>query len=347
MKKFLSTFLATLLVLTFATSCGKKSEKAKLKLYNWGDYLSASVVKKFEKEFNCQIIQETFDSNEAMYAKIKAGATQFDVLVPSCYMVNIMVKQDMLLKLDKTLLPNVTKYINRTYLSKSLDKDMDYSVPYLASFTGIGYNSKILTTPPKSWRVFENTKYVKRCSLLNDQREVLGIALKTLNLNPNSTKQEDIDKAVALVRSWKKNIAKFEVDNAIRSLASGEFHVIHTYSGDVLQLLEDYPNISFTIPQEGGMYTLDNFVILKNSSNKTLAHNFINFMHRPDIAAENMNGIRYYSPNIEAQKFVDETLRKNPAFTVSAEDFNRCSFIEDLGDNNKIFYQAWEKVKAQ
>ena len=109
MKKFLSTFLATLLVLTFATSCGKKSEKAKLKLYNWGDYLSPSVVKKFEKEFNCQVIQETFDSNEAMYAKIKAGATQFDVLVPSCYMVNIMVKQDMLLKLDKTLLPNVLK----------------------------------------------------------------------------------------------------------------------------------------------------------------------------------------------------------------------------------------------
>jgi spermidine/putrescine transport system substrate-binding protein len=347
MKKFLCSFLVVLFVATFSTSCGKKSEKAKLKLYNWGDYLSPSVVKKFEKEFNCQVIQETFDSNEAMYAKIKAGATKFDVLVPSCYMVNIMVKQNMLAKLDKTLLPNVTSNINKTYLSKSLDKDMDYSVPYLASFTGIGYNSKVLTTAPKSWRVFEDSKYLKRCSLLNDQREVLGIALKTLKLNPNSTKIEDINKAVSLVRTWKKNIAKFEVDNAIRSLASGEFYVIHTYSGDVLQLLEDYPHISFTIPQEGGMYTLDNFVILKNSSNITLAHNFINFMHRPEIAAENMNAIRYYSPNIGAQKFVNENLRKNPAFTVSEKDFNRCSFIEDLGNNNKIYYQAWEKIKAQ
>ena len=347
MKKILSLFLLILIAVTFTTSCGKKNEKAKLKLYNWGDYLTPSVIKKFEKEFNCQVVQETFDSNEAMYAKIKAGATQFDVLVPSCYMVNIMAKQNMLLKLDKQQLPNVVKNIDTAYLNKSLDKNMDYSVPYLASFTGIGYNTKILTQAPDSWKVFENDKYAKRCSLLNDQREVFGIALKTLKLNPNSTNQSDIDKAVALVRSWKKNIAKFEVDNAIRSLASGEFHVIHTYSGDVLQLLEDYPHISFTIPKEGGMYTLDNFVILKNSSNPTLAHSFINFMHRPEIAAENMNAIRYYSPNIGAQKFVEENLRKNPAFTVSTEDFNRCSYIEDLGNNNKMYYQAWEKVKAQ
>jgi spermidine/putrescine transport system substrate-binding protein len=222
---------------------------------------------------------------------------------------------------------------------------MKYSIPYLASFTGIGYNSKIFTTKPDSWNILNDPKCTKRSSLLNDQREVIGIALKTLKLNPNSVNKDEINQAVKLVRQWKKNIAKFEVDNAIRSLASGEFHLIHTYSGDVLQLAEDYPNISFTIPKEGGMFTLDNFVILRNSKNSALAHSFINFMHRAEIAAENMEAIRYFSPNKAALKHVNESLRKNTAFMISAEDFNRCSYIEDLGNNNKLYYQAWESIK--
>ncbi|MBQ9693983.1 MAG: spermidine/putrescine ABC transporter substrate-binding protein [Kiritimatiellae bacterium] len=334
-----------ILSLLCLTACGEPKET--LHIYNWGDYISDDVLRRFEKEFNCEVQIDVFDSNEAMYAKLKAGASGYDILVPSSYMAKLMQSQEMLAPMDLTQLPNVTQYYDRSYAALSLDPELQYSVPYFVSFTGIGYETTRITDFKPTWHMFERTDIHRRCSLLNDQREVMGCALKTLGHDVNSTNPEHIEAAVALVKTWKQNIAKFEVDDAKRALASGEFFLIQTYSGDMLQVSMEKPTVAFVIPEEGSTVTFDNFVIHKNAANPTLAHAFINFMYRPEIAAANMDEIMYVTPHTEAVKLVDEKLRSNPAFTIPEDVRARCTPLRDLGDENIRYIKAWDRIRAE
>lgn len=344
MKKIFSAVLLTL-VAVLLSSCGKQKET--LTIYNWGDYISPEVVKKFEKEFNCKVKVDVFDSNEAMYAKLKAGAKGYDIVVPSSYMAELMQKQNMLAALDHKLIPNVTKYVDKSYTKLSLDKELKYTVPYFASFTGIGYNTKKVKDFKPTWRMFERVDLKGRCSLLNDLREVIGIGLLMTNHDMNSTNQKDLDDAVKQVLVWKKNIAKFEVDDAKRALASGEFVMIQTYSGDMLQVSSENKDIAFVIPKEGSSFTFDNFAILKDAPNVELAHKFIDFIYRPEICAENMNEIMYVTPHTEAVKLVDEALRKNPAFLIPEDVRAKCQPQKDLGADNIKYVKAWELIRQK
>lgn len=344
MKKLtLFSVLAALLAVMFTGAC--TSQKPTLNIYNWGDYLAPSVVEKFEKEFDCKVKVDAFDSNEAMYAKLKAGASGYDIAVPSSYMAVLMQMQGMLEKLDLQKLPSVAKNIDRSYLKYSLDSNMEYSIPYFASFTGIGYDKNKVKDFKPSWRMFEREDLKNRCSLLNDMREVIGAAMKTLGKDVNSVNAEDVKAAVELTLKWKKNIAKFEVDDAKRALASGEFIMIQTYSGDMLQVMSENDNIGFVIPEEGSTCTFDNLVVLKDSKNKDLAMKFIDFIYRPEICAENMNEIMYITPNTAALPLVDKELSGNPAFNIPENVRAKCASLKDLGESNQIFVKAWETIK--
>ena len=193
--------------------------------------------------------------------------------------------------------------------------------------------------------MFERADLKGRCSLLNDLREVIGIGLLMTGHDMNSTNQKDLDDAVKQVLVWKKNIAKFEVDDAKRALAAGEFVMIQTYSGDMLQVSSENKDIAFVIPQEGSSFTFDNFAILKNSANADLAHQFINFMYDSKNCAANMDEIMYVTPHTEAVKLVDEKLRKNPAFSFPEKVRARCVPLKDLGDKNSLYVKAWEKIR--
>ena len=327
------------------TACGEPKET--LYIYNWGDYLSEDVIRQFEKEYNCEVQLDVFDSNEAMYAKLKAGASGYDIIVPSSYMAKLMYDQDMIQELDLTQLPEVTKNYDKSYASLSIDPEMKFSVPYFVSFVGIGYDTERVKDFKPTWHMFERPEIHRRCSLLNDCREVMGSALKTLGYDVNSLDQAQIDAAVELIKTWKRNIAKFEVDDAKRALASGEFFLIQTYNGDMLQVAMEKPSVAFVIPEEGTTVTFDNFVIHKNCSNVKLAHAFINFMYRPEISAANMNEIMYVAPNTEAVKLVDEQLRANPAFSIPADVRARCYPTWDLGDGNSRYINAWDRIRAE
>ncbi len=345
MKHTLVSCAFALIAVVCLVSCGKP--KQTLHIYNWGDYLADSVVEKFEKEFNCEVKVDVFDSNEAMYAKLKAGAGGYDIIVPSSYMAKTMYEQGMLSDIDMTLLPNVKKNFDQSYESLVIDKEMSYTVPYFVSFTGIGYDPDKVKNFEPSWRMFEKAEIAKRCSLLNDQRETIGAALLTLGYDVNSTDQKQIDEAVELVNKWKKNIAKFEVDDAKRALATGEFYLIHNYSGDMIQVSMEKPNIKFIIPKEGGTVTFDCFAITNNSQNSKLAHEFINFMYRPDISAENMDEIGYVSPNTEGVKLVSDEMKSNPVFNLPAEERAKCKPLLDLGADNEKYTRAWDKIREE
>ena len=326
-------------------SCG--GSKPVLHIYNWGDYLADSVVEKFEDEFNCKVVIDTFDSNEAMYAKLQAGAGGYDIVVPSAYMASLMYEQKMIQKLDVSRMPNVVKNFDQKYSNLLIDKNMDYCVPYFVSFTGIGYDTTRVENFMPSWHMFERADLKGHCSLLNDLRETIGSALITLGYSPNTTDTKKLDEAIALLVEWKKNIAKFGVDDCKQDLASGQMFLIHTYSGDMLQVQMEKPNIEFVIPKEGSTVTMDNFAITSDSKNVDLAYSFIDFMYRPDISAENMDEIMYVSPNVEGVKLVDPALRAHSAFSMPDDAFNRCTPLEDLGEANRHFIRAWDIIREE
>ncbi len=326
-----------------ATSCG--ASKKSLHVYNWGDYIDPSIVKQFEKEFNCKVKMDFFDSNESMYAKIKAGGGGYDLIVPSSYYADIMFKQKMVQPLDKSKLPNVAN-VDPEYLKKAVDSKMEYCVPYLISFTGIGYNKDKVKNFRPSWRMFEDASLKGRCVILNDPREGMGAALRTLGFSLNTVKQDEIDKAVKLLVEWKSNIAKFDVDEAKRGIASGEFWLIQNYNGDMLQAKEENKSVEFVIPEEGGSFSADTLVIPVGAAEPELALSFINFIHSPAISARNMQFTKYLSPNLPAQKLLPEEFRSNPAVFPLPEIWAKCEVIRDLGEANALYSKAWDAVKA-
>lgn len=346
MKKMFSICLAIscmLFAAAMTVSCGPA--KKVLYVYNWGDYISPDVVKSFEKEHNCKVSVEAFDSNEAMYAKLKQGGGGYDIIVPSTYMADMMFDQKMIMKFDKKRLPNL-QHVDSYYTAKLRDKDMDYAVPYLMSFTGIGYNTEKVKDFVPSWKMFERTDLKGRTVLLNDMRECLGAALIALGYSPNSVSEEEIDKAAELAVKWSRNIAKFDVDEAKRGLISGEFWLIQSYSGDMIQAKDENDKIAFALPVEGAIFTADCFCIPSDAQNVDLAYEFINYMNRPDVAAKNVEFVKYRSPNTDAMKLVSEELKKNPSFNIPKETLDRCSPIFDLGGKNQLYTKAWDKVKS-
>ncbi len=336
----------TLIFITCAMvilSCGNREKE--LHVFNWADYMNPDVIEKFEKEYNCKVVINYFDSNEALYAKVKAGASGYDVMFPSGYMSKIMHEQKLISELDHSKIENL-KNVDKAYLKKALDSKMEYSVPYMLSYTGIAYNKKRIPDFKASWSMFERKDLAGRMTLLNDLRETIGAALKFHGYNYNTLDDKELDKAKDTVIKWKQNIAKFDVDEAKRGLSSGEFILIHTYNGDALQLIEENCDLAFAIPEEGTAINGDDMVIPTSAKNPELAYKFINFMLSPEVAKANMEFVYYLSPNTEAQKLMDEDFMSNPVINPPKKVIDKSDVLEDLGENNLKYSKVWDQIKS-
>jgi spermidine/putrescine transport system substrate-binding protein len=341
MKRSLLLLLSAALLLT---SCGEK--KPELHLYTWDDYLNPDLIAKFEDEHNCRLVIDIFDSNEAMLAKLKAGASGYDVLVPSSYMVKILAREGMIVELDKSKLPNL-QHVDPEYLTNlAFDKEMKWSVPYMLAPTGIAFVSDRVENLEPTWRTFERTELKGRMTLLNDSREAIGSALKTLGFSLNTVDPTQVAQARDLVISWKKNLAKFESDQYDSGLASAEFFVSQAYAGDAFQAQEDNDKIDFVVPKEGTSVACDDLVISKTAPNPELAYAFVNFITEPANAAVNMEYIYYLAPNKAAYELVSKEFREIDALFLDAETMKKCEVIDDLGENNKLYNDAWDLVRA-
>jgi spermidine/putrescine transport system substrate-binding protein len=324
---------------------GCSDSRSVLNIYNWADYMNPDVLKKFEKQYNCRVVLDTFDSNEAMYAKLKAGAQGYDLIFPTSYMVGIMKEQGMLRPLKHDLIPNLGN-VDRKYLALTEDPQMEYSVPYMISITGIGYNKVRLGELEPTWSLFTKPEVAQRCTLLNDMRETVGAALKSLGYSLNSASDKELAEAQQVVIGWKKNIAKFEVEEALRGLASAEFLLVHAYNGDILQAMDENEDLAFLVPKEGSSIASDDMVIPADADQVELAHAFINFIHDPDNSAENMEYVFYLSPNTEGQKLVSQEFRDNPAIFIDPDVIAKSEVIRDLGADNDKYTRVWDAVKA-
>ena len=326
--------------------CGPAKEE--LHVYTWSDYIAPEVIKRFEEKYNCKVEVDTFDSNEAMYAKLQAGSTGYDIIMPTSYQIPLMAKNKMIQKLDHAKLPNFKKNFDTGYTSATIDSTFAYGVPYAVTYTGIAYRKdKVGDAPVDSWKVFETSALKDRMSLLSDTRETIGGALKFLGYSLNSTNAVEINKAADLVASWKKNIAKFDNEQYKTAVASGEWFVGHGYSSDVIQTMLDNENVGFALPKEGFTVACDEMVIAADSKKVELAHKFIDFCYDPDIAAANMTEVCAPMPVAPAFPKLEESLRK--LVVLDAATLKKGEVIRDFSDQpevQRLYVEAWERIKS-
>ncbi len=343
MKPVTIRLLFSMIALALLVGCG--GGKPRLHVYIWSDYIKPELVKEFEKQHGCKVVMDYYDSNETMYAKLQAGGAGYDVVVPSSYMVNIMKNQDMLLPLDHSRLPNI-RHLDPMAARFTMDPEHQFSLPYMLGSTGLGVLADRVPDFADSWTIFANPAYRGRMTMLNDYREAIGAALKASGYSLNTTNTAELAEARDLLIAWKRNLAKFESEQYKNGLISSEFLVVQGYSGDILQLMEENPDISYVVPEEGTSVALDDVAILKGARQPDLAHAFLNFLHEPAVAARNIEFVYYLCPNLPAYELVDAEVREDPAVFLPDAVLERSEVIVDLGPLNILYSQVWDAVKA-
>lgn len=342
-RHFLASTSAALASAALSTSC--KGSQTTLRVYTWADYLDPELAKSFEAKNGCKLQIDTFDSNEAMYAKLSAGASGYDVLMPSSYMVKTLARENKLLQLDHAKLPNLS-HVDPAYLKQALDPQMTHSVPYMMAPTCLAWLASKVSDPVASYTMFDRADLKGRITLLDDMREVLGAALRSLGFSINSKDPAQLAQARDVVRRWKPNIAKFDNEQYKSGIASGEFHLVQGYAGDLLQVADENEDIVVKIPREGTAFSCDDLCIPKDALSVDLAHRFINFVTDPANAAKNMEFIAYRAPNASAYKLLTEDFRGNEALFPPDEVFAKLEPIDDLGDALAHWSKTWDEVKA-
>lgn len=324
------------------TDSGKSSSKT-LYLYNWTYYTPEGVIEKFEKEFGVKVVLDYFGSNEDMFAKLKAGGSGYDIVFPSQDYTSIMISEEMVLPLDLTKLPN-TQYISPLAREKAnYDPDMKYSVPYFMGAAGIAVNTTKVKEYPRDWSIFATKSLKNRMSMLDDMREVMGDALAYLGYSVNSINPSELKKAQDLInKEWKPNLVKFDAEGFAKSFASGEFYVVQGYAEAIFEELEEerWAEVDFFLPLDGGPMYLDSMVIPKGAKHVDLAHEFINFIHRPEIYAEFLDRFHFPSTvHTEAMKYTTKT----PFY--SEDDVVNYELKNDLAENLALYDEIWQTIR--
>ncbi len=339
MRIILALLLCCFVNLAFA-------DDQELNVYNWASYMPDDVIDKFEKETGIKVNYTTYDSNETLYAKLKADPNaDYDIIVPSTYYVDRMRRQGMLLPIDKSQIPNF-KNLNPEFVNREYDPNNEYSIPYLWSSTAIVVNDKYFSPSAITrWSDLWQSQYRNKLLMLDDLRDVFSIALITLGYSPNDANPQHIEQAYEKLRQLIPNIKLFN-DDAEQAIYIDEDATIGMgWNGDIYMANQSNPNIHFIYPKDGFVIALDSMAIPAGAKHIANALKFINFVLRPDIAEEISMGVGYASPNLAAVKLMPEDVRNNPIIYAPASDLKRAQFQMDVGDADAVYEKYWELLK--
>jgi spermidine/putrescine-binding protein len=321
-----------------------------LHVYNWSEYIDPEIYTDFEEEFGVKVIEDTFASNEDLLAKMQAGATGYDLIVPSDYMVAIMIELDLLAELNYDNIPNFTN-INDTFKDPPYDPGNKYSVPYQWGTTGIGYDTEVMAEPPDSWAYLFDpavaSAYAGKISMLNDSREALGAALKYLGYSLNTTDEGELAEAKQLLIEQKPWVATYDSEGYEDLLAAGELVMAHGWSGDFFMAAVEAEQIYYAIPKEGAVIWTDNLAIPKTAPSQYTAEVFINYLLRPEVGAKISNYTWYASPNKAAEEFMDAEILEDPAIYPPDEVMEKLEFIRDVGEATALYDRIWTEIKSE
>lgn len=346
MKKILLLVLTLSLVFLVGCNGGSDDETITLNVFNWGDYIGEETIAKFEEETGIKVNYEMFDSNEAMYTKLKSGAVDYDVLVPSDYMIEKLIAEDMLLELNLDNIENF-KYIDETFKGLAYDPDNQYSVAYMWGTLGILYNTEMVDGDIDSWEVLWDEKYANSIIMKDSVRDSFVPALKLLGKSINDMDKATWEEALILLQDQKKIVQGYAADEVRDKMIGEEAAMALMYSGEALLTMEDNENLVYVVPKEGSNMWFDAMCIPKTSKNQEAAELFINFMTRPEIAYENADYIGYSTPISEAKMMLDPEIQNDPAAYPSMDVLEQCEVFIDLGQDMTDFtLEKWNELKA-
>ncbi len=332
--------------------CGDPAQLAdQVLLYTWVEYIDPELKDRFEQECGVQVIETNFDSNETLLATLQAGGGGYDVIVPSDYMVQIMVDEGMLMELDFSLMPNTQNMVAES-VYQYFDPEQKYTVPYFFGTSGFAVDTNVIAEPVASWAMmFEpDPEWCGKISMLDDQRETLGAALMYLGYSINSTDPAQLEEAKELLIAQSECVLAYDSQTNDDLIISGETVLGHMWTGDAL--LAGWPDaggrdgIYYIIPEEGCTIWQDNMAIPVGASSPYTAHIFINFMNLPEVAAQNAEWVGYGTPNEAAKEFIDPEILADESVYPTAEVMARLQWIEDVGDALELYDRIWTEFKA-
>lgn len=321
----------------------------KVVVYNWGEYLDPEVLTMFEEETGIDVVYEEFETNEILYPKISSGAIAYDVICPSDYMIQRMIKNDLLAEINFDNIPNI-KNIGKEYMdqSRQFDPENKYSVPYCWGTVGILYNKTMVDEPVTSWSILWDEKYKDNILMQDSVRDTFGVTLKYLGYSLNSTDLDELTKARDLLIKQKPLVQAYVIDQVRDKMIGNEAAIGVIYSGEAIYTQKENPDLEYVVPEEGSNIWIDSWVIPKNAENKENGEKFINFLCRPDIALKNFEYITYSTPNTEARKMIeDESIRNSKIAFPDLSKYDNLETFQYLGtEADQTYGELWNQVKS-
>jgi spermidine/putrescine-binding protein len=339
------------IVLATIASCGPTERPGddeftpRLNFYNWSYYVADNTISDFEREFAVRIRYDNYSSNSELLAKMQAGASGYDVTVPSDYMVQIMTNLNLLQPLRFENIPNFEN-LDERFRNLPFDPENRYSIPYQWGTTGIGINTRFVSDQVDSWDILWDERYRGRISVLDDMRSGMVPALKRLGFSVNTRSEQELRQARDLMIEQKPLVRTYSSETYMDLLKSGDIWIAHGWSGDIYQVTRENPDVIFIIPKEGSYAWVDNLVIPKGAPNRTTAEAFINYLLRPDVSADITNFTGYSSPNRAAFPLIDPALLADESMYPPDDVMQKLEFLEDVGEATLLYNRMWNEIKA-
>ncbi len=356
-NRIVSVFLA--LIIAFVPSAfvfaAEQSETDALRgttlyVYNWGEYISdgvdgsLNVNEAFEEKYGIEVVYETYDNNEVMYSKLKGGGVSYDIVIPSDYMIQRMIAEDMLQPLDFSNIPNY-KYIPEKYKNLAHDPENLYSVPYTVGMVGLIYNTAMVEVPPTSWTSLWDKNYSNSILMFNNPRDAFAIAQSVLGMDYNNESPASWRVAAELLKEQKNVSPAYVNDEIFLKMESGEAALAPYYAGDFLSMQENNPDLAFVYPEEGVNFFVDGACVLKDAKNKLAAELYINFLLEPEIALANAEYICYASPHTEVYTNPEYSFYEDEILYPEDGKFKTQLFLNLNPDILALMSTLWDDVK--
>jgi spermidine/putrescine transport system substrate-binding protein len=323
----------------FNYTIGNTTGSTAIYVFNWGEFMNEDLNKAFEAVTGIKVHYDTYPTNETLLSKLMTGGSNYDVIVPSDYMIGRLIEEDMLEELNFSNIPNFAN-VNSAFKNPEYDPQNRYSVPYMWGTVGIVYDTTRVSAPIESWGALFDEQYRGQILMFDNSRDAFGIALKTLGYSFNTTSETEIREAFDLLVTQKPLVQAYVMDQIFAKMEAGEAILAPYYAGDALMMMENNDNLNFVIPKEGSNIFTDAFCIPKGAANKAAAEMYINFMCLYNAGAANVAAVGYSTPLTDVFEGLDDEI-KNDGISYP-QDLTRFEYFINLSPETlRLYDRLW------